>query len=156
MREVVVRKVAVSFDVSTSATWYRVYSSPRADQPKRLEVSSMPQHIDDNGNVTWTYVCYVIELDPDACTKRNSPCGGTECGRTAVYVGQTATTPKERFDQHKRGYRASRVVNKHGLWVRSQLARGFGELPTQEAALAAEAVLGERLRSRGYCVYGAH
>jgi hypothetical protein len=116
----------------------------------------MPKHVDEKGNVRWTYVCYVIELDPAACSTRSSPCRGTDCDRIPVYVGQTATTARERLAQHKRGYRASRVVRNHGLWIRSQLARGIGELHTKHAALAAEAALGERLRARGYCVHGAH
>ena len=116
----------------------------------------MPKYVDEKGKTTWTYVVYAIQLDKDACANPKSPCKGTSCGSTPVYVGQTAITANERFEQHKAGYRASRWVRRHGLYLRRQLARGFGELATKDQALAAEAALGERLRRRGYCVYGAH
>jgi hypothetical protein len=77
-----------------------------------------------------------------------------------VYVGETAVTAKERFEQHKRGYRASNVVERFGLRVRPRLAGGFGEMATQADSLRAEAELARRLRKRGngerYCVYGGH
>jgi hypothetical protein len=116
----------------------------------------MPRHVSPDGKVTWTHVCYVIELDPVACAKQNSPCHGGSCGRTPVYVGQTAHTAKERFGQHKAGYKPSQSVRKHGLWLRPRLARGIGELATKTEALAAEATLADRLRQLGYCVYGGH
>ena len=42
-------------------------------------------------------------------------CGARENPRyPSVYVGQSVRPPRERLEQHKRGYRASRVVKKHG------------------------------------------
>jgi hypothetical protein len=77
-----------------------------------------------------------------------------------VYVGETAVTATERFEQHKRGYRASNVVERFGLRLRPRLAGGFGEMATQIESLAAEAELARRLRKRGngerYCVYGGY
>jgi hypothetical protein len=77
-----------------------------------------------------------------------------------VYVGETARTARERFEEHKRGYRASNVVERFGLRVRPWLAGGFGEMATQTESLEAEAELARRLRKRGngkrYCVYGGH
>ena len=51
------------------------------------------------------YRVYVIELD-------ESLRQGT--GKPAVYVGQSAKTPEERFEQHLRRERASRYVRDHG------------------------------------------
>jgi hypothetical protein len=77
-----------------------------------------------------------------------------------VYVGETARTALERFEEHKRGYRASNVVERFGLRLRPRLTGGFGEMATQTESLAAEAELARRLRKRGngerYCVYGGH
>src|SRR5262249_31557056 len=92
--------------------------------------------------------------------RRSSPCKGTRCGRIPVYVGQTAVTAQERFEQHERGYRAASVVKKFGVRIRPRLASGFDEMTTQTEALAAEAELARPLRKRGngkrYCVYGGH
>ena len=85
---------------------------------------------------------------------RRSPCKGASCGRTPIYVGQTAKSAQERFEQHKAGHRASRWVRRHGLRLRRQLARGFSELYTKEQALAAEVALGDRLRRKGYASTG--
>jgi len=75
-------------------------------------------------------------------------------------VGETAVTARERFEQHKRGYRAANVVETFGLRIRPRLANGFGEMATQTESLAAEAELARRLRKRAngkrYCVYGGH
>jgi hypothetical protein len=120
----------------------------------------MPQHVDANGRERWTRIVYVIELDPEVCSRRNSPCKGDRCGRTPVYVGETAVSAEERFEQHKRGYRAANVVEKFGLHLRPKLAGGFGEMSTQVESRAAEAEIARRLRKRGsgekYCVYGGH
>ena len=106
----------------------------------------MPLHMDENGRGRWTRIVYVIELDADACSRRSSPCKGARCGRIPVYVGETAVTARERFEQHKRGYRAASVVERFGLRVRPRLAGGFGEMATQKESLAAEAELARRLR----------
>ena len=109
----------------------------------------MPLHIDEKGRNRWTRIVYVIELDPEACSRRSSPCKGARCGRVPVYVGETAVTARERLAQHKRGYRASKVVESFGLRVRPRLAGGLGEMATQAESRAAEAELARRLRKRG-------
>jgi hypothetical protein len=122
----------------------------------RVELTSMPQYVDRRGRERWTYICYVIQLDVAACATRGAPCGGV-CERRPVYVGQTTKTASERFAIHKAGGRhASRWVRDFGLHLRPRLSASIGELDTRDAALEAERELGERLRRRGYCVYGAH
>jgi hypothetical protein len=95
------------------------------------------------------YYVYVIQLD-DAVGARDNP------GYPSVYVGQSVRPPRERFEQHKRGYRASRVVRKHGRWLRSRLFEQYNPLPSRGAAEHAERELGSRLRKKGYTVYGGH
>lgn len=112
--------------------------------------------MDADGRRRWTYICYVIELAQSACATRGAPCGGECGGKTPVYVGQTSKTAQERFEQHRSGTHASKWVEDFGLHLRPRLSKSIGELLTKEAALAAETELGERLRRRGYCVYGAH
>jgi len=93
------------------------------------------------------YSVYVIELD-DAVGPRVCP------DKPAVYVGQTVVTPEERFEQHRRGYRSSRIVRKHGVRLRPRLYRNFGPYETRAEAEAAELQLARRLRNRGFTVYG--
>src|SRR5215207_475283 len=94
------------------------------------------------------YRIYVIELDPAA-----SPRGRK--GRTCVYVGETADTPEERFAEHKRGYKASRIVRKYGVRLRPDLYRGFVCL-TREQSRLLEARVAARLRLQGFVVFGGH
>ena len=99
------------------------------------------------------YSVYVIELRPEARIKRGCP---PPNGRPAVYVGQTADTPEERFAEHLAGYRAARIVRNYGVRLRPRLYRNYGPYPTREEAVAAEARLAEKLRRRGFCVFGGH
>lgn len=96
------------------------------------------------------YRIYVIELDPKAC-----PRPGGRKGRTCVYVGETADTPEERFEEHKRGYKASRIVKKYGLRLRPDLYRGFVCRTRQQSRLL-EARVAARLRVQGFVVFGGH
>ena len=94
-----------------------------------------------------TYRVYVIELD-DSLRK------GTV--KPAVYVGQLAKAPEERFAQHLRGERASRYVRDHGVRLRPRLYNAYQPVKTRAEAEALERRVGERLRRRGFTVYGAH
>jgi hypothetical protein len=96
------------------------------------------------------YSVYVIELLPELCEKRGCPAPN---GRPALYVGQTADTPEERFAEHLRGYRAARVVRDYGVRLRPRLYRNYGPYPTRPEALAAEARLAAKLQRRGFCVF---
>ena len=81
--------------------------------------------------------------------------GALEC----LYVGQTAKTPKERFDQHKSGHRnakghklSSEIVRKYGLYLRPSLYQHIGPL-SREEALEVEEGLALELRRKGYAVW---
>jgi hypothetical protein len=95
------------------------------------------------------YYVYVVELD-DGVGKRIHP------DKPSIYVGQSARPPEERFDQHKRGYRASRYVRKYGVRLRPRLYKEFNPLPDRASSEAAEIELARRLRKRGYTVFGGH
>ena len=96
-----------------------------------------------------TYYVYVIELD-DAVGER------VRVDKPAVYVGQSAVAPEERYAQHRRGYRSSRYVRNHGVRLRPKLYRDVNPLPDRDTALAKEARLADRLRKRGFTVFGGH
>jgi hypothetical protein len=97
------------------------------------------------------YSVYVIELRPEA--REGKDC---RADKPPVYVGQTADTPEERFAEHLAGYRASRVVRRYGLRLRPRLYRNYGPYGTRDEALAGETRLADRLRRRGFCVFGGH
>lgn len=96
---------------------------------------------------TTAYRVYVIELDD---SKRKA------AGKPAVYVGQTAKTPEERFTQHLAGIRASRHVRDHGVRLKPRLYQGYASVKTRQEAEALERRVARRLKDRGYTVYGGH
>ena len=95
------------------------------------------------------YRVYVVELDDAAGPRLNPdlPC---------VYVGQTADSPEERFDEHLRGHRASRHVRKHGVRLRPDLYQTLPLQATREQAEVLEARVADELRRRGFTVFGGH
>ena len=108
------------------------------------------------------YSVYVIELSKRVFTENwrfrsaNPQFNGVlQC----LYVGMTSKTPKERFEQHKTGYRnkkghnlASWVVNKYGLYLRPSLYNHIGLL-TREEAFDMERALALELRRKRYAVW---
>lgn len=109
-----------------------------------------------------TYCVYVIELSKKVFTENarfreaNPQFNGVlEC----LYVGMTSKTPKERFEQHKTGYRnkkghklSSNIVQKYGLYLRPSLYNHIG-LMTREEALKMEEKLALELRRQRYAVW---
>ena len=117
----------------------------------------MPEYRDEEGRRQRTYVVYVVELDPAVCSAPRSPCPRDPCDRVPVYVGQTAKTAEERFQDHKQGRNAGRGwVRDYGLHLRKRLVFPKGELPERADAQKAERALLERLGKKGFCVYGGH
>ena len=117
----------------------------------------MSKYERSNGTFDWTRIVYAIKLNPTACTERRSPCGGASCGKTPVYIGETALSAEERLEQHRTGYKASRWVKKFGCELMPDLYGMFSEMRTVEESRNAEATLADRLREDGrYCVYGGH
>jgi hypothetical protein len=108
------------------------------------------------------YCVYVVELAKKVFTENskfreaNPQFNGVlEC----LYVGMTSKTPKERFEQHKTGYRnlkghklSSNIVQKYGLYLRPSLYNHI-ELMTREEALKMEAQLALELRRQRYAVW---
>jgi predicted GIY-YIG superfamily endonuclease len=81
--------------------------------------------------------------------------GVLEC----LYVGMTSKDPKERFVQHKTGYRnkkghnlASAIVQKYGAYLRPGLYNHLGSM-TRAEALKMEKHLALELRRQRYAVW---
>ena len=108
------------------------------------------------------YCVYVVELSKKVFTEdrrfreANPQFNGVlEC----LYVGMTSMTPKERFEQHRTGYRnlkghklSANIVQKYGLYLRPSLYNHIG-LMTREEALKMEAQLALELRRQRYAVW---
>lgn len=109
------------------------------------------------------YQVYVIELKKKVFTENTkfraaNPQynGSLDC----VYVGMTSKTPKERFLQHKTGYRnkkghnlSASIVFKYGAYLRPSLYNHISSIKTRAEALKMEEFLALDLRRKGYAVW---
>ena len=109
------------------------------------------------------YRIYVIELSKRVYTDnakfRNANPqfnGVLQC----LYVGMTSKTAKERFTQHKTGYRnkkghklSSNLVEKYGLYLRPSLYNHIDPIATRAEALKMEETLALELRRQRYAVW---
>lgn len=109
------------------------------------------------------YTIYVVELHKKVFTENrkfreaNPQFNGVlEC----LYVGMTSKSPKERFEQHKKGALSkkgvnisSSIVKKYGLYLRGSLYNHIQPLSTREEALKMERNLSLELRRKKYAVW---
>lgn len=110
-----------------------------------------------------TYRIYVIELTKKVFTENakfraaNPQFNGVlEC----LYVGMTSKTPKERFIQHKTGYRnkkghklSANIVQKYGSYLRPSLYNHIDPITSRVEALEMEEKLALELRRQRYAVW---
>lgn len=101
------------------------------------------------------YNLYVIELDKDVLDVKKFRDANSDYidGYPCVYVGQTAKSPDDRFDQHKSGIKANRYAKKYGLRLRYKLFEQYNPIATRKEAEYKEALLGEHLRKKGFAVW---
>ena len=76
-------------------------------------------------------------------------------GKAGFYVGMTGLTPEQRFDNHKQGVKAARIVKRCGERLVPRLYAHLNPMPYAKA-VEMEAMLADSLRKRGYVVYGGH
>jgi predicted GIY-YIG superfamily endonuclease len=76
-------------------------------------------------------------------------------GRAGYYVGMTGLTPEHRFQNHKSGIKAARVVKKFGVRLVPRLYAHLNPMPFDKA-VKMEVMLADSLRKRGYVIYGGH
>jgi hypothetical protein len=74
-------------------------------------------------------------------------------GKPCVYVGMTGLPVSHRFENHKNGYKAARLVRKYGVRLMPELYAHLNPMPF-EAATEMEKDLAEDLRNEGYTVAG--
>jgi len=76
-------------------------------------------------------------------------------GKAGYYVGMTGLTPEERFQNHKSGIKAARIVTRCGERLVPRLYAHLNPMPYRKAA-EMEVALADSLRKRGFVVYGGH
>src|SRR5450759_3281268 len=74
-------------------------------------------------------------------------------GKPCIYVGMTGLRVDHRFENHKNGYKAARLVRKYGVRLMPELYAHLNPMPF-EAATEMEKDLAEDLRNEGYTVAG--
>lgn len=89
---------------------------------------------------------YVIELDRRAGRRRDPRLPW-------LYVGSSARSPEQRFQQHLRGYRSSGLVKRFALRLRPDLYEDLASFRGSKAACRAEQ---ERARELAGCGFVAH
>ncbi len=92
------------------------------------------------------YRVYVIELERAAGRRRDPRLPW-------LYVGSSARTPEERFEQHRRGYRSARLVKRFALRLRPDL---YEDLQTFRGPRVAAHAEMERARELAACGFVAH
>lgn len=76
-------------------------------------------------------------------------------GKAGYYVGMTGLSPEQRFENHKNGIKAARVVKKYGVRLVPKLYDHLNPM-TYAKAKEMEAQLAEDLRKRGFLIFGGH
>lgn len=109
------------------------------------------------------YRIYVVELSKRVFSENrkfreaNPQFNGVlEC----LYVGMSSKMPKERFEQHKTGYRnkkgyklSSNIVEKYGSYLRPSLYNHIDPINSRAEALKMEEQLALELRRQRYAVW---
>src|SRR5216110_90576 len=70
-------------------------------------------------------------------------------GKAGYYVGMTGLTPEQRFDNHKNGIKAARVVRRFGERLVPRLYEHLNPMPFDKAK-EMEVILADSLRKRGF------
>ena len=76
-------------------------------------------------------------------------------GKAGYYVGMTGLSPERRFQNHKNGHKAARIVTRCGERLVPRLYAHLNPMPYAKA-VEMEVMLADSLRKRGFVVYGGH
>ncbi len=98
---------------------------------------------------------YVVELYPVVLEKESAfleENPGHDPMMPCLYVGMTGLDPQERYANHKKGYKANRLVRRYGRRLRPDLYERYNPM-TYEDAERREVKLAEELRAMGYAVW---
>ena len=103
------------------------------------------------------YYVYVVDLDKSILKEKKKFKDENPQyipGKPCVYVGQTSHSPRERFESHKRGYKAGRgFVRDYGRYLKRKRIPDQNPHPTRASALRREKKLADILKKRGWAVW---
>ena len=101
-----------------------------------------------------THNIYVIELSQEVLTNKKFRDANPDyiSGKPLAYVGMTSRTPKERFLQHKAGYKSARLVRKFGIRLKPRQYTSLNPM-TYNEAVKMEKLKTKQLRKRGWGVW---
>ncbi len=101
------------------------------------------------------YTVYVIELDDEVYSNARFRAANPDWNpaKPCVYVGSTALTAEERFQQHLAGHKSNAYAHKYGTRLMPRLYRSWQDYPTRAEAERAEEQRALSLRKRGYAVW---
>ena len=101
-----------------------------------------PRAVQPRTNQSGLRNLYVVRLDDAVLRKRKfrerNP--NYRPGKPCVYVGQTWLDPEIRFQQHQDGYKASRIVRRHGQYLMRKRYEHLNPVPAAEAEDREEAL----------------
>jgi hypothetical protein len=110
-----------------------------------------------SGEGGFHHCVYVVLLEAkaarDPLVMKENP--GSDPAKPCVYVGMTGLPPEERFQNHKNGVKAARIVERYGVRLLPELYECFNPMPFA-AAVEMERELAADLRAQGYVVTGGH
>ena len=97
---------------------------------------------------------YVVELDAEAAEDPEFAAANPDMipGGLCLYVGLTGLSPEKRFRNHRRGYKAARIVRRHGRRLLPAYYRQYNPVPF-EVGRVLEPWLAARLRERRFGVW---
>tara|TARA_Y100000590_G_scaffold425106_1_gene532726 strand:+ start:217 stop:558 length:342 start_codon:yes stop_codon:yes gene_type:complete len=107
-------------------------------------------------SINKTFYVYVIDLDKSVWVNEkkfrdNNP--QYILGKPTVYVGQTYLTPKERFNQHKMGYKSNKYAKKYGRYIKQKNIPDKNPHTSRLEAENQEEEVAKILKKRGWAVW---
>ena len=97
---------------------------------------------------------YVVNLSPDALSDRAFAAANPHRrpDKPCLYVGMTGLSPEQRFENHRNGIKAARLVRRYGLGLWRQKYEHLNPM-TYEQAQVKERELARILRKKGFAVW---
>ena len=97
---------------------------------------------------------YVVDLDKAVLNERKFVEANPDHdpAKACLYVGMTGLSPDKRFQNHKKGHKENKYVQKYGRWLRWRMYEKYNPM-TYEEAQRMERELAMKLRAKGHAVW---
>jgi len=125
-----------------------IHDASKEDLQRIKEYLITENYVVDMNKGNNIYTIYVINLEETPDEPDNS--------LGSIYVGQTALSKEERFENHKNGHKGSKWVKKYGIDINEELCESFPQVRTLQEAEHLEAKAASRLKKCGWTVQGGH